>query len=137
MNVTTQLRMPWMSYTTCQPEQKDFKLGRWWPANATPSHVSGYVTASIRGSKASDGTLPHSLRSKASVMAPWTKEDAPADLLGSWWVYSPGSRPSKVVRYNPETGAVTLECAISYDDTDVAWLLTAYTRVPAPTEDES
>ena len=98
----------------------------------TMGKASGPITGSVGGSKALDGTLPHSLRSKASVMAPWTKEDAPADLLGSWWVYSPGSSPAQVFGYETATGNVFLRAETSVDSTDITWLLTAYTRVPAP-----
>ena len=132
MNVTTTLknplRMNWMSSDIFRPiRQPDFILGRW-----TNREVSGSVTASVPGPTPCGHVLPRSLRSKASVMAPWTKEDAPADLLGSWWVYSPGSSPAQVFGYETATGNVFLQTKTSVDSTDITWLLTAYTRVPAP-----
>ena len=102
------------------------------PLGLVPGTVKD-VTASVGGSKALDGTMPHCLRSKASVIAPWTKEDVPEDLLGSWWradYY--GSGPEQVVEVDLEKHTVVLDCPTGSSSVDPYWLLTAYTRVPAP-----
>ena len=62
---------------------------------------------------------------------PFTLDDVPADLLGSWWVYGKDTEPQQVIAWD-QVEVVELASWRSFQDLDYKWLLTAYTRVPAP-----
>jgi hypothetical protein len=108
---------------------KSFSLGQ----------ASGQLeTVAIPGSLACDHTLPRRLRAPSATLNPWTLQDVPEDIVGSWWNWpsnwegSQHRHPGQILDYNPRTGEVLLDYPTSTSGLYILELLGSYERVPTP-----